>query len=45
MAQDRQTRQQIEELRRVLLKPEALIDRISPLIADILSEHIGEFRR
>jgi hypothetical protein len=32
--------QAIEELRRVLLKPEALVDKISPVIADILAEQI-----
>jgi hypothetical protein len=34
------TSHQIEELRRVLLKPEALVDKISPVIADILAEQI-----
>lgn len=42
MPQGMETRQQLEELRRVLLKPEVLVDRISPLIADILAEHITE---
>lgn len=40
MATDPQTSREIEELRRVLLKPEALVDRISPVIADILAEQI-----
>ncbi len=31
---------EIEELRRVLLKPGALIDKISPVIADVLQEQI-----
>ncbi|MGB9739258.1 SH3 domain-containing protein, partial [Chloroflexus sp.] len=40
MATDPQTSREIEELRRVLLKPEALVDKISPVIADILAEQI-----
>lgn len=36
------TNRQLEELRRVLLKPEALVDRISPVIADILAEQINQ---
>lgn len=35
---------QIDELRRVLLKPEILIDKISPVIADILEEEIRNSR-
>ncbi|HHN93486.1 MAG TPA: SH3 domain-containing protein [Anaerolineae bacterium] len=30
----------LEDLRRVLLKPEALVDKISPIIADVLEEQI-----
>ena len=37
-----ETSRQLEELRRVLLKPEALVDRISPVIADILAEQINQ---
>ncbi len=44
MVQQTDTSQQIEELRRVLLKPDALVDRISPVIADILTEQITESR-
>ncbi len=32
---------QIDELRKVLLKPEILVDKISPVIADILEEEIS----
>lgn len=39
-----ETQRQLEELRRVLLKPEALVDRISPVIADILAEQINQSR-
>lgn len=39
-----ETQRQLEELRRVLLKPEALVDRISPVIADILAEQISQSR-
>lgn len=38
------TNRQLDELRRVLLKPEALVDRISPVIADILAEQINQSR-
>jgi hypothetical protein len=33
---------ELEELRRVLLKPDALVDKISPVIADILEEQIAQ---
>lgn len=32
---------EIEELRRVLLKPEALVDKVSPIIAEALEEQIA----
>ena len=38
---DPEAAQQMEELRRVLLKPDILADRIAPLIADILAEEIA----
>lgn len=41
MAEPRPQRSdEIEELRRVLLKPEALVDKIAPIIADVLEEQI-----
>lgn len=40
MPGDRETTDRIEELRRVLFKPDSLVDKISPVIADILSEQI-----
>ncbi len=33
--------EEIEDLRRVLLKPEALVDKISPVIAEVLEEQIA----
>ncbi len=44
MVQAPETNRQIEELRKVLLKPDALVDRISPVIADILAEQISQSR-
>jgi hypothetical protein len=40
MPSNSEPHEQIEELRRVLLKPDALVDKISPVIADILEEQI-----
>lgn len=44
MSSDTDTASRIEELRQVLLKPDALVDRISPIIADILEEQITNSR-
>jgi hypothetical protein len=40
MPVDQNGADQLEELRKVLFRPEALIDKISPVIADILTEEI-----
>lgn len=44
MATEPRDSPQLEELRRVLLRPDALADRISPLIADILADQISTSR-
>lgn len=44
MAEHLETDHQLEELRQVLLKPDALAARISPLLVDILAEHVNESR-
>ncbi len=40
----RESSDEIEELRRVILKPEALVDKIAPVIADVLEEQIENSR-
>ena len=40
MPTDSDSAEQIEKLRSLLLKPDALVDKISPVIADILEEQI-----
>ena len=40
MSGDRDVNDRIEELRTVLLKPDILVDKISPVIANILAEQI-----
>jgi hypothetical protein len=44
MVEHLETDHQLEELRQVLLKPDALATRISPLLVDILAEHVQESR-
>lgn len=44
MASDQDIFQGMEEIRHLLLKPEVLIDRITPVIAEILAEHIASAR-
>ncbi len=44
MSSDPQTTQPLEEIRGLLLTPDALIDKITPVIAQILEEHITASR-
>jgi len=39
-----QNQDELEELRRVILKPQALVDKIAPIIADVLEEQIESSR-